>query len=475
MQFWPFLLASTLAFAFIHFCSSKRYKAFYPPGPKPRPLVGNLFDIPVKKPWKVYRHWVKLYGDLMHLETLGQHIVVVNSRKLADRMFEKRSRIYSDRPLVPMIELMGWTSVSTAFMLYSQEWRVHRRVYQQVFRPTVIPDYHTIISSKVDQLLSNLRESPDSFATHTRNFAAAAILGTVYGYDVPPTGNDDLVNLVEKVVASASAVGQPSGAVVNVLPFLRHLPLEFPIFSFQRIAQEARKDVDEMRRIPYEFVKNNMATGSGKFSLLAKLLDNHAANGGGEHHEDLIRDALTTAYIAMAIHPEIQRRAQRDIDAVLGKGQVVTYADRADLPYVEAILRETLRWAPVVPLGIFHAAFIDDIFDDYFIPKGKSPFRTIVISNIWAMTRDENDYPEPESFIPERFLTKNGTCNDNLMQLPFGFGRRKCAGRHFALSTLWMAMTSILSQFDVGQPENEEGRPIKGLADVNYSDVIFNP
>ncbi|KAF9266570.1 cytochrome P450 [Marasmius fiardii PR-910] len=90
------------------------------------------------------------------------------------------------------------------------------------------------------------------------------------------------------------------------------------------------------------------------------------------------------------------------------------------------------------------------------------------------MTRDESVYPDPESFIPERFLTEDGTCNEDKMVLPFGFGRRICAGRHFALSTIWTAMTSILLHFDIEEPEDEEGKPIKSLADLDYADGIIS-
>ncbi|KAF9267772.1 cytochrome P450 [Marasmius fiardii PR-910] len=148
---------------------------------------------------------------------------------------------------------------------------------------------------------------------------------------------------------------------------------------------------------------------------------------------------------------------------LIGKGRKPTFEDRFELPYID--LCEMLRWAPAGPLGGAHAAFSDDTLDGYFIPKG-----TIIFSNIWAMTRNEDVFIEPETFAPERFLTKEGTCNPGDISFAFGFGRRICPGRHFAILTVWMAMTSILSNFEIGQPEDEAGRPIKSLADVKYSD-----
>ncbi|KAF9266529.1 cytochrome P450 [Marasmius fiardii PR-910] len=473
ISFWPFVVV-TLAVVLIFVSrSSKRH---YPPGPKPRFLVGNFFDIPKREAWKVYREWGKLHGDYIHLEALGQHMVVVNSWKVVDELFEKRSRIYSDRPYIPMLDLVGW-QMNAGFKRYGHEWRMHRRLYQQGFRGTVIPEYQPILSSKSSQFILNLRQSPDFFIDHIKTYSAATILATVYGYDIAPS-NDRLVDIVEEAAKTASAIAQPSAAVVNVLPFLRYLPLGLPLFPFQRNVRRVRRVINEMRTVPYEFVKGNMATGEGKPSLLAKLLEDLAIKGGDHDQEERIVDVAATAYaggadtavsvlltffLAMALHPEVQKRAINELDAVFGKGPLPTYADRSGFPYMEAILRETLRWAPVLPLVVPHMAFVDDTVDG-----------TLVIANAWAMTRDENVYTEPESFIPERFLTEDGRCNKNQMVLVFGFGRRICPGRHFALSTLWTAMVSVLSEFEIGPAENDTGRQITKLADVNYGDELLS-
>ncbi|KAF9266522.1 cytochrome P450 [Marasmius fiardii PR-910] len=477
--FWPFVAVTvlvTVAFA------SHRRKPHYPSGPKGRFLVGNLFDIPAQKPWKVYREWGKLYGDYIHMDFFGQHMLVVNSWKVADELFEKRSRIYSDRPFIAMAVLTGWV-MNAGAKGYGQEWRLHRKLYQQGFRSTVVPEYQPILSSKSSQFMLNLRQSPKLFAEHIRTYAAATILATVYGYDIAPT-NDRFVAIAEETMKTSAVIGQPSAVVVNFLPFLRHLPLAIPIFPFQRIARRVRGMLNEMRTEPYEFVKRNMAVGEGKISLVAKLLEDHANKSEDENHVEMIKDVAATSYaggadtsasvlstffLAMALHPKIQKQAQNELEIVSGKGSLPTYVDRSDFPYMEAILRETLRWAPVFPLGVPHRAFSDDTIDGYFIPKG-----TLVIANAWAMTRDENLYPEPESFVPERYLMEDGGCNDDQLMLAFGFGRRICPGRHFALSTLWTAMVSILSEFEIGPAEDETGRPITKLADVNYSPGIMS-
>ncbi|KAF9254958.1 cytochrome P450 [Marasmius fiardii PR-910] len=382
---WTFV-ALTLVLIFIFDARRrKRNKVFYPPGPKPRFLTDNLLDVPATKPWKKYHDWGKVYGDIIHFKVLGQHTIVLNSRDLAERMLEKRSRVYSDRPTVPMLDVTGWTKLNTALLRYGQNWRAHRRLHQQGFRENVIQDYRPVVTSKVSQLLSNLRQSPDLFEAHIRTYAAATILATMYGYGITRS-NDQLVHIAEEAIRAGSYAISPAMLMVNVFPFLCHFPVKYPIFEFQRIIRNTRERLDDMRTIPYKFVKKNMETGKGKPALLAKLLADHESNGGDKHQEELIKDAVTTAYaagvettsvallnfcLAMALHPEIQEKARIEIETVVGKERLPTYEDHSDLPFIEAILRETLRWSPPFPLGVSHAAYVDDTIDGYYIPKGK--------------------------------------------------------------------------------------------------------
>jgi cytochrome P450 len=78
--------------------------------------------------------------------------------------------------------------------------------------------------------------------------------------------------------------------------------------------------------------------------------------------------------LAFALHPEVQRRAQEEIDAVTKRARLPTYEDRESLPYLEAIVRETLRWAPVLPLGVTRSTIDSDMYDGWFIPSGLALF-----------------------------------------------------------------------------------------------------
>jgi hypothetical protein len=81
---------------------SSRHALPFPPGPKPLPLLGNLFDMPTSREYQTYARWGKEYGDVVHVRALGQHIIILNSIEAANELLDRRSTIYSDRPFIPM-------------------------------------------------------------------------------------------------------------------------------------------------------------------------------------------------------------------------------------------------------------------------------------------------------------------------------------------------------------------------------------
>lgn len=161
---------------------------------------------------------------------------------------------------------------------------------------------------------------------------------------------------------------------------------------------------------------------------------------------DTIVAAMLGFLFAMMTHPEAQRRAQKELDAVLSPGQLPSFKDRDSLPYLEALVKEVLRWKPITPMAAAHVLDVDDEYKGYFIPAG-----SLVLGNAWAILRDPELYPEPEAFRPERYLDipegKTAACPDP--DITFGFGRRACPGRLMALDTLWLAFASILASYDI--------------------------
>ncbi|KAJ7935552.1 cytochrome P450 [Mycena leptocephala] len=440
----------------------------FPPGPPPRPVIGNALELPTKLAWLTYKEWGVKYGDLVHASALGQHIIIINSVKTAYEFFEKRSHIYSDPSYFTytICHSMGW-DFNMGVMRLGDRWKHHRRMFQQHFRRDMSRNYRPVQMKKVHALLQGLLSTPQEFRDLLKTVTAATIMSIVYGYDVQPS-NDRFVALSENTVKKLSDSFFPGAVAVNTFPILRYLPAWFPGAGFQLYAAECRQLTQEMRAVPFGFVKQNMRDGADSQSVVAKLLEaSQARNRSDEQAIQETVSALASFFLAMALHPDIQKKAQSEIDTVIGTHRLPEFEDRPSLPFVEALYREVMRWKPVAPLGVAHAASADDIYNGYFIPKGAT-----VISNIWAMTRDESMYSEPERFNPDRFFTVDGELNDDDTVLAFGFGRRICLGQHAADATVWATIVSVLSTFNIAKAKDAAGHEID--IDANYCDGMVS-
>jgi cytochrome P450 len=156
----------------------------------------------------------------------------------------------------------------------------------------------------------------------------------------------------------------------------------------------------------------------------------------------------------MAVHPEIQKKAQRELDQLLGGDRLPTLADQDDLPYISALLKEIYRWHVPLPISIPKLLREDDDYKGYYLPKG-----AIVLENVWAVFRDPLTYPEPHKFNPERFM-KDGKLGSSIRDpgdRVFGSGRRICPGKYFANRAIFLRIATILATFDIEPGANGNG------------------
>ena len=164
----------------------------------------------------------------------------------------------------------------------------------------------------------------------------------------------------------------------------------------------------------------------------------------------------------MIAHPETQKRAQDELDVVVGRSRPPTFADAPNLPYIQALVKESLRWRPVLPMGIPHRTTEDDWYEGMFIPKG-----TICLANQWQCNLDPASYGDDASkFNPERFLDERGRLTSGPVETrsnghsTYGFGRRACVGKHAANDTLFISMATVLWAMRLECPRDESGKAV---------------
>ncbi|KAI0367632.1 O-methylsterigmatocystin oxidoreductase [Pilatotrama ljubarskyi] len=457
-----------------------------PPGPKPLPIIGNLFDMPTKRYGPALRDLGAKYGDMTYLNMFGQPMLILNSYDAAIALLEGRSANTSDRPRIVMAELSGYMW-EFAIQGYTPEWRTRRRMFHTFFQHSVVPDYRPIHLRECRRFLLRLSQTPEDLVPLARHVFSATIMDIVYGISVAEH-NDAYIRLAEKAAAIFTEIVVPGRYLVELLPFLQHIPAWFPGAGFKRDAARWFKDVSAVRDVPYDATLTAMQRGTARPSMVASLLENAVQETGkvSPENDECFRDITALAhltgadttlfatralFLAMVIYPEVQRKAQKQLDEVVGPDRLPEFSDREALPYIDAVVKEVMRWHSVVPLGVSHRV-MEDVYNGYRIPAG-----TLVVPNAWAMSRDPNAYPQPDEFIPERFLKDRGTSSDarDPEKYQFGFGRRICPGRHFANDALFITVASVLHVFNIEAPIGEDGKPVRVVPNIFLDAFLSYP
>ncbi|KAA1476022.1 cytochrome P450 [Dentipellis sp. KUC8613] len=422
--------------------------------------------MPTHAQWVTYTKWSRDYNsDLVSVNAFGQAIVVINTAKAAQALLEKRSIIYSDRPSWTVIELSGWDWF-LGFLPYSERWRARRRVFQQALREQACLEYRPIQYAMAENMVKWLYEDPKDFQRYISLTAAWLTLSLAWGYDAKAQ-DDPVVRITEEANSLVVQNMVPGAWILNEIPLLRWLPHWLPGMGYKLRASECRTLTREMLHGPITAVKQSLADGTARPSIASKLLGEGGLDINAEMAisevvgsvysagAETTGGSLNFVFLGLVLNPHVQKRAQEEIDRVVGRGRLPVLDDRPALPYVGAVLRESLRWHPVAPLGLPHRATEDDVYDGYLIPQG-----AMVFGNIWAITHDPEKYEDPASFKPERFLQDDGSLNDDDVPMVYGFGRRVCPGKSIADSSLWVAVASLLAVFDLNFAKDDDGNDI---------------
>ncbi|KAF5366453.1 hypothetical protein D9758_009803 [Tetrapyrgos nigripes] len=494
-------LACTLALLLLteNYARQRKLKLPLPPGPPKLPIVGNLLNLPRGFEWFTYMRWGKEYhSDIIHLDIAGSSVLVVNTSEAAFELMDRRSALYSSRPLMTMThELYGWKE-DFIFMPYSNLWRECRKLFHQELNPSDAA-YHEPNALKASRLLINsILETPEDWRYKFRYMAGTLILSITYGITAQPS-SDPFIEAAEVALKSVTEAARPGAFLVDQFPWLRHVPSWFPGASFKKKAREWRMYKDRMTDGPFNVVMKQIAQDTAHQSFLLRAYHSLPHDKSEAEKVKYMREvarltavsmftggtattlaAFSSFVLAMVCNPQYQAKAQEELDRVLGSVSLPDFKDRDSLPYVSAIVKEVQRWQPVGPLGIAHLLQGEDIYKGYRIPKN-----TIIVPNVWAMLHNETVYgPDPNKFNPERFLLllKDGT-NTNLKLNPaipdpdadFGFGRRVCPGQHVALSSLWICIASVLAVFKLEKAVDEQGNVVEPTGEYIPSSIQNHP
>ncbi|KAG8859727.1 hypothetical protein FRB96_004301 [Tulasnella sp. 330] len=432
--------------------------------------------MPTSHHWLTFADWARKYGPLTYLNVVGQPILIINTQEAAIDLLDKRALIYSNRPSFLMAGLSGFAETVLILKMGAMH-REERKIIAQALHPDVVQrDYVAIAEQSARKFAQSLLEDPDSFINHIKRLTGGVVQCITYG--ATSDGHTDFIDLGTTNMMNFGKV--ISGYAVDIFPSLRYLPDWFPGASFKREAKKIKVVTDETRWLPFDMVKRQVSSGTAPQSFVRSALESEDYRQGNLN-DDMISAAgmsifgagsasmegtLSTFVLAMLLYPEVQERARAEIDRVVGEDRLPTIADKDATPYLNAVILETLRWHPTLPIGVPHGLTQDDVYEGQPIPAG-----TMVFVNAWGILHDENNFADPSTFNPDRFLNMNQPNHDNHdnaastiinpWNVGFGYGGRICQGIPVAEAELWIATAMILACFEVRpKADTETSEPL---------------
>ncbi|KAM9470726.1 cytochrome P450 2F2-like [Clarias gariepinus] len=436
----------------------------FPPGPLPIPVFGNLFHFNVKNPLKDFGKLAKRYGKVYSLYIGTKPVVVLNGLKAIREALVTKSAEFSGRPqnmLKDVTEGKGFIMAD-----YGPVWKEHRRFALMTLRNFGLgkKSMENRILGEIEYLVAKLEKYAGSslhpqtlFHDAASNIIYLVLFGTRYEY-----GDETLKVYVRLFAESTKLANGPWALIYDALPVVRTWPLPFKkaFDNYQMLKSLTANMIKEHKTTrvpgrPRDFVdcyldeldkRSNESTFSEE-QLSTYIMNLHLAG------TDTTSNTLLTAILYLMAHPDIQKRCQKEIDEVMkGKSQV-SFEDRQNLPYTQAVIYECQRIASTVPLSVSHCTTRDTELMTYTIPKG-----TMIIPNLFSVLREEGQWKFPHDFNPLNFLNDQGQFEKPEAFLPFSAGPRACLGEGLARMELFLVLVTLLHRFQFVWPE-DAGEP----------------
>jgi cytochrome P450 len=447
-------------------CMEKRKM---PPGPFPLPFVGNTVQM-LSDPHNAFKKLAKKYGDIFTFYRPAGAVVVLNNASLIREARVGRKDDLSGRNpehMYPFGEIFGFNDLSISD--YSPAYIFRRRVFKSAMHVfgSGIEDSVDRARHAVDIAIEEIDLNPEK-PFCPKNILDNAILAQLWGWlssKNEPVNGRTITSLREYLdIATELALQSP---LFHLFPFLRFFPTKFSrnIKRAQEItrafiipefrAHQKTYTPDIVRDLTDAFIsayEKEIAKDTGKDigtsedipSLMMDVLF-----GGA----DTTSTSLTWFILYVALHEDVQRKIHEEIDAVIGAARLPNLRDAHDMPYLQSTLCEVQRISGILPFSGSNAMH-DITIDGYHIPKG-----TFVMINLKQAHQDEREWPEPSEFKPERFLDSNGRFvgwNKLNGFIPFGLGRRDCAGSPLAKIMMFIFASTLLHRYKIELPQDSE-------------------
>ncbi|OMP02204.1 Cytochrome P450 [Corchorus capsularis] len=454
------------------FIKSSKGKPPSPPGPRGLPLVGNL---PFLQPelHSYFADLARTYGPVVKLQ-LGSKIgILVTSPSAAREVLKDQDIIFANRD-VPVAGMIATGGRDIVWNPYGPEWRMLRKVcVLKMLSNSTLDKVYSLRRKEVRDTVSYLNSKAGSAVNISEqmfltilNVVTNMLWGGTFEGDARASIGAEFRHAISEVT---EILGLPN--VSDFFPVLAPLDLQGLMKRMGKPVEKLNGIIEKIidQRLKLEQSESGSTSSTGEFKdflqFLIQLKDEEDSNppmtmnhikallldmvvGGSDTSSNSIE--FTMAEVINK--PEVMRKAQQELDEVVGKDNIVEESHIHKLPYLLAIMKESLRLHPVLPLLVPHRPTEACTVGGYAIPKDCRVF-----VNAWAIHRDPSVWENPQEFNPERFLnSKWDFSGSDFNYFPFGSGRRICAGIAMAERMVLYSVATLLHSFDWEVPEGKK-------------------
>ncbi|KAJ9550978.1 hypothetical protein OSB04_015023 [Centaurea solstitialis] len=452
-----------------------------PPGPSPWPLIGNL-NLIGPLPHQSLHKLSQTYGELMYLKFGSTPVVVASSPEMAKLLLRTHDHVFASRPSTAAGRLTHFNCRSVGFSPYGPYWIQGRKIYyNEVFSAKKLSFFEYIRVEECKILRSRLHAlsgEPIMLKGHLSRCTLSVISRMVLGrkYISESEGEKEVVTFVEfREMLDEFFVLNGTLNIGDWIPWMQFMDLQ----GYVKRMKTLRKRLDRFLEHVLEDHRERMRDEGDDFVVkdvvdsLLKMVDDPNLEVKIDFNDvkgltqDLVAggtetSALTVEWAMSELikQPHLIKKAIEELDIVIGTERWVEENDLPNLPFLDSILKETMRLHPVAILPP-HLSIQDCKVAGYDIAKG-----TLIFTNSWSIGRDPNFWDDPESFRPERFFGRDiDVKGQHFELLPFGSGRRMCPGYNFALLMTSSLLANMLQGFTWKLPKNMR------CEDINMDEV----
>lgn len=446
----------------------KASKFRLPPSPLALPVIGHFHLL--KPP--LHRSFQKLsnrYGPLIHLYLGSTPVVVVSSAEIAREIFKTHELCFSNRPANVAISYLTYNSSDLGFAPYGPYWKFMKKLcMSELLNGRMLDQLLPIREEEINRFLVMLKMKGeacervnvgDELLKLTNSVVMRMAIGkSCFNVD------DEAQKVTERVKESSKVSGMFN--LADYFWFCRGLDLQ----GIGKRMKEVRERFDTMIESiirEHEDARNRSTQKDPPKDVLDALLSIYEDQSSEvkitrDNIKAFLVDIFTGGTDTTAVtvewsvaelmnHPTVMEKARKEIESVIGKERMVMELDTDNLPYLQAIVKETLRLHPPSPFVLRESTKKCSIAG-YEIPP-----KTQVFTNLWAIGKDPKHWDNPLEFRPERFVSKENesakTCEVDVRGqhyelLPFGSGRRGCPGTSLALKVAHTTLAAMIQCFE---------------------------